>query len=333
MTFIAKYTPSHLRDFEYTNAEVEIRENNKTSFILRTLMEIDDLNILLIGGSNAGKTTLLYALVREYYGINKGAPIPESNILCINNLKEQGIQFFKNEMKTFCQSHCSIYGKKKIVLIDDMDMVNKQSQQVFRNYIDKYRSHIHLIASCSNTQKVIESLQSRLHMIRIHPPTELQIRSMMERIIREEVILLDQQSRDYLIERSNGSIRTVINYLEKIAIFSNTDVIVSRDICESLCSTISFQQFEEYTHAVKQGQLKEAVRILYSIYDYGYSVIDILEYFFAFIKGTTLLTEDEKYEAIPLLCKYITVFHNVHENSIELSFFTNNVMSQVTPLR
>jgi len=325
MTFIAKYTPSYLRDFEQTPNE------HQTAFILRTLMEIDDMNILLIGGSNAGKTALLYALVREYYGLNKGVAIPESNILCINNLKEQGIQFFKNEMKTFCQSHCSIYGKKKIVLIDDIDTVNKQSQQVFRNYIDKYRSHIHLIASCSNTQKVIESLQSRLHMIRIHPPSESQIRLLMEHIIQEESLDLDESSRDYLMERSNSSIRTVIHYLEKIAIFRESGVVLSRDVCESLCSTISFQEFEKYTRAVKSGNLQDAVHILYSIYDYGYSVIDILEYFFAFIKKTPLLSEDEKYETIPLLCKYITTFHNIHENSIELALFTNNWMTLFQP--
>jgi len=324
-TFISKYTPSYLRDFEYCDEKAEIREPNKTSFILRTLMDIDDLNILFIGGANSGKTTILYAILREYYGLSEHTNIPETDIMFINNLKEQGIQFFKNEMKTFCQSHCSIYGKKKIVVIDDIDTVNKQSQQVFRNYIDKYRSHVHLIASCSNAQKVIESLQSRLHIIRIHPPTLKQIESIMDRIIREEVILVDRGCRDYLLERSNGSIRTVINNLEKIKIFSEDGVIISRGVCEKLCSTISFHQFEEYVAALKSDDLAKAIQILYSIYDYGYSVIDILEYFFVFTKSTKLLNDDEKYQTIPLLCKYITVFHNVHENCIELALFTNNL--------
>jgi DNA polymerase III delta prime subunit len=324
-TFIEKYTPSYLRDFDYTHDSDETRECNKTTFILRTLMEIDDLNILLIGGANSGKTTMLYALLREYYGLSKNANIPETNIMFINNLKEQGIKFFKNEMKTFCQSHCSIYGKKKIVVIDDIDTVNKQSQQVFRNYIDKYQSNIHIVSSCANAQKVIESLQSRLHIIRIQPPTVKQIEQMMDRILREEVIFIDQGCREYLMERSNYNVRTVITNLEKLKIYSEPGVILSRAVCEPLCSTISFHQFEEYVAAVKRGDLAEAVRIFYSIYDYGYSVIDILEYFFAFIKCSTLLTEDEKYQTIPLLCKYITVFHNVHENCIELALFTNNL--------
>ena len=144
---------------------------------------------------------------------------------------------------------------------------------------------------------------------------------------------IDQGCRDYLMERCNYNVRTVITNLEKLKIYSEPGVILSRAVCEPLCSTISFHQFEEYVAAAKRGDLREAVRIFYAIYDYGYSVIDILEYFFAFIKCSSLLTEDEKYRTIPLLCKYITVFHNVHENCVELALFTNNFSRGVGALR
>jgi hypothetical protein len=40
---------------------------------------------------------------------------------------------------------------------------------------------------------------------------------------------------------------------------------------------------------------------------------------------TKIISEDIKYKIIPFLCKYITVFHNVHEDGIELALFTNNL--------
>jgi DNA polymerase III delta prime subunit len=306
--------------------------------IVRTLMEIDDLNVLFIGNASSGKTTILYAILREYYGLSKTDNIPETNILFINNLKEQGINYFRNEMKTFCQSHCSIYGKKKIIVIDDLDTVNEQSQQVFRNYIDKYKSNIHFISACSNIQKVIESLQSRLHIINIHPPTISQIKECMERIIEIEGIRMDTPSRDFLLKKSNRSIRNVINNLEKIYIYGLSDGLsnnvptqqmITLDICKQLCTTISVSQFEDYFRVLKQSDLSKAIHILYDIHDYGYSVIDILEYFFTFMKTTELLTEDEKYRIVPLLCKYISVFHNIHEDCIELALFTNDVYKVV----
>jgi len=338
-TFIAKYAPQYLRDFlceegnssadENGNGMKETRETqSRTSgaeYVLKTLIDLDEMNVLLVGGFNSGKTTMLYALAREYYH-SSGAPLSENNVLFINNLKEQGIQFFRNDMKTFCQTHCSVPGKKKVILIDDMDGINKQSQQVFRNYIDKHRQHVCVIASCSNLQKVVESLQSRLHIVRIQPPTRRQIASMMDKIITKEAIAVDRGCREYLLERSNDNICNVINNLEKLSIYGRDGVILSRDVCEKLCSTISFHQFELYLGALIRRDLRDAIRIIYSLYDYGYSVIDILEYFFEFVKTTRLVEEGVKYKIVPNICESISIFHNTHENGIELAVFTNKVL-------
>ena len=316
-TFISKYKPYYLNDFCM---------NEKMMSILRTLLEIDDLNILFIGSAGSGKTTLLYSLIREYYGLAKNASIPETNILFINSLKEQGINYYRNDMKTFCQSHCSIYGKKKMIVIDDLDTVNEQSQQVFRNYIDKYKHNIHFISVCTNIQKVIESIQSRIHIIQIQPPSIEEIKTIMNYIITQEKIVIDEESIQYLLLVSNNSLRVLINYLEKMYIYGEPITI---DICMKMCSTISNKTFEEYIDLLKRGDLQSAIMILYDIYDQGYSVIDILDYFYTFIKITDIVDEETKYKIIPFLCKYITIFNKLHEDVIELSFFTNNLHSLV----
>jgi len=285
-------------------------------------LEINNLNLLFIGDQSSGKTSLLYALVREYYNLDRHDSLPENNILVINNLKEQGIQYFRNEMKTFCQSRSAIYGKKKLVVIDDIDTINEQSQQVFRNYIDKYKHNIHFISVCTNIQKVIESIQSRLHIIKINQPVEDQIMGIMNKIIDNEQLDIDNESRAYLYKISNGSIRLLVNYLEKIYILKRP---VDIEFCKKICYIISFRQFENYMDLLKRKQLTDAIDILNGIYDYGYSVIDILDYFFSFIKATPVIDEDVKYRIIPLLCKYITIFHNVHEDCIELALFTNDL--------
>jgi DNA polymerase III delta prime subunit len=314
-TFISKYKPYFINDFCI---------DDKLKSTLKTLLEIDNLNLLFIGNASSGKTSLLCALIREYYKLKKDDSLPENNILFINNLKEQGIQYFRNEMKTFCQSRSVIYGKKKLVIIDDIDTINEQSQQVFRNYMDKYKHNIHFISVCTNIQKVIESIQSRIHIIKINQPTKEQIMDIMNRVVKEESIIVNEEAKQYLYLTSKGSIRLLINYLEKIYILKKE---VDLELCKKICSIISFQHFETYIECLQTNRLTDAIDIFYSIYDYGYSVIDILDYFFTFIKNTNFLNEDKKYLIIPLLCKYITIFHNVHEDSIELALFTNDVYS------
>ena len=314
-TFIIKYKPYFLNEFSLDESLHQM---------ILTLFEIDDLNTLFIGESGTGKTTLLYALIREYYGLSKTDSIPETNILFVNTIKEQGINYFRNEMKTFCQSTCSIYGKKKMIIIDDIDMVNEQSQHVFRNYIDKYSKNIHFISVCSNIQKVIESIQSRVHILKLKLPTSSDIENIMNYIIEKESIIIDDASREYLLFISGNSIRTMINHLEKIYIYGNP---ITYEVCDKMCSSISNTIFEKYINYLKDGEIVKSIKIIYEISETGYSVIDILDFFFTFIKQTTLIDEETKYRVIPILCKYITIFHTIHEDTIELALFTNNLYS------
>jgi DNA polymerase III gamma/tau subunit len=97
-----------------------------------------------------------------------------------------------------------------------------------------------------------------------------------------------------------------------------------------LCSNISFFIFEEYTKLVLDKKFKESIHLIYEIFDKGYSVMDILDNYFIFVKNTAILTEEQKYKIIPFICKYISIFHNIHEDEIELSLFTNNLINIVS---
>jgi DNA polymerase III delta prime subunit len=316
-TFILKYRPYFINDFYL--------ENSHTT-VLKTLQDINDLNLLIVGNPCSGKTSLVYAIIREYYGMNETATFPEYNITFINNLKEQGIQYFRTEMKTFCQSSSNIPNKKKIIVVDDIDTINEQSQQVFRNYIDKYSKNIMFISVCTNIQKVNESLQSRLHILKMNQVNRTHLECTMNKIVTNESLSIEPLAKDFLLNISNNSIRVLINHLEKIFILGQH---ADLPLVQKLCSNISYVQFENYLGKLKSKDLLGATGILYEIHDYGYSVIDILDYFFSFVKFTSTLTEVEKYNVLPFLCKYITIFHKMHEDVIELAFFTNNLMSIV----
>ena len=313
-TFVAKYRPYFIQDF---NTDPQFKA------VLRSLIDIDDINILVTGTTNSGKTSLLSAIIRDYYHLEKHQGFPENNIMFINSLKEQGINYYRNEMRTFSQSKCSIHGKKKLVIVDDLDLINDQSQQVFRNYIDKYKSNINFVSVCSNVHKVIESTQSRVHILRLEPPSREMVEQLMDNIIQKEGLQLTVDAKKYILSFSNYSIREVITHLEKINILSVGEVDLNK--CKSIISNISHKQFEEYISMLRSKNLNDAIQILYKIYDYGYSVIDILDLFYIFVKSTNNLSEDEKYRVLPCLCKYITYFHSMHEDIIEIVLFTNDL--------
>lgn len=313
-----KYRPYYVSDFNM---------NERFLNVYNILSKIDDLNILFVGGENSGKTSLLYATIRDYYKLTRDDALPNTEIMFINNLKEQGINYFRSELMTFCKSKCSIHGKKKLVIFDDMDSINEHSQQVFRNYIDKYKSNVNFIGVCSNIQKIIETLQSRLHIMKIHSLDKSQIRDIMCRIVKEEKIYIDDESIEYILGVSDDNIRNVINNIEKIYICgSSPKKPINIESCKRICSNISYNKLNVFLTHVKERQVEDAIDVLYSIHDDGYSVIDILDYFFNFLKVTNNLDEKLKYLIIPIICKYITIFNTIHENKIELALFARDII-------
>jgi DNA polymerase III delta prime subunit len=312
--FLNKYQPTRFSDFETDSEMIDI---------LNTLININNLNILFIGDIGCGKTAFLNAVIREYYKMNS---LVEDNILHINSLKEQGINYYRNDVKTFCQTCSSVKGKKKIVVLDDIDLINEQSQQVFRNCIDKYSHNVHFISSCSNSQKVIESLQSRLIIIKIKPLHRENLTTIMHKIKIAENITIDSDAEQFILNVCNNTAKILINYMEKFKLLNQP---ITFELANNVCTNISFHIFNEYTQLIKDKQLTKAVSILYNLYDKGYSVMDILDNYFLFVKNTDLLTEKQKYNVIPIICKYITVFHNIHEDEIELALFSNNMFTSL----
>lgn len=310
--FLKKYQPKWYTDFIIDDNYIQL---------LNTLLKMDNLNILFIGNSGCGKTSLIEATIREYYKIDK---IPSDNVLIINNLKEQGIQYYRTEVKTFCQTRSNIPNKKKIIMLDDIDLINDQSQQVFRNCIDKYSHNVQFISSCSNIQKVIDSIQSRCCIVKIKPLKKQYLKKIYNKIKKNENIQITKNAEEFILNICNNSTRQLINYLEK---FKLLNIKIDNKKVKEICTNISYYEFEHYTEFwLKQKNLKKAVKIIYNIFNKGYSVMDILDSYFIFIKFTNLLKENDKFLIIKVICRYISIFHNVHESEIELTFFTNDLI-------
>ncbi len=314
--FLVKYQPNTLKDFI---ASDDLKDFIETSIIM------DNLNLMLVGECSSGKTALLNIIIKLYYSdVELSAEKYDKQILFVNSLKEQGINFYRTDVKTFCQTKSSVFGKKKIVILDDVDFINEQSQQVFRNCIDKYSDSVNFIITCINTQKVIESLQSRSTPIKLSPLSKEQIKPIISRIIINENIQIDDDAVEFILSISNNSIRLLINYLEK---FKLLDKKITYDLANKLCTNISYNTFIEYTNCCKANKLIDALSIIFEIYNCGYSVMDILDSYMNFVKRTNSLSEDFKYKILPVICKFIAVLHSIHEDEIELAIFTNNIIN------
>ena len=313
--FIIKYQPKKINDFKMCN---DLKTFIETSIVF------DNLYFLLVGNPGSGKTTLLNIIINMYYeGIDMKTSLRETHILFINSLKEQGIQFYRNEVKTFCQTKSIIPNKKKFVILDDIDFINEQSQQVFRNCIDKYSDNVNFLISCINNQKVIESLQSRTTIIKLNNLNNNSLSEIMNYIIDCEKIVISDEAKKLLLVYVNDSVRLLINYLEKFKIL---DIEIDKEMIVKLCSNINHYIFKQYIEYCKLSDQTASIKIIYDLFDKGYSVMDILDNLFFYIKKTDIISELDKYNLLPIICKYIAIFHDIHEDNIELLLLTNDII-------
>uniref|UniRef100_A0A6C0AXW2 Uncharacterized protein n=1 Tax=viral metagenome TaxID=1070528 RepID=A0A6C0AXW2_9ZZZZ len=310
MDFISqKYKPTKLDDFLIKDDFVDI---------VKSFINIDNLNIIVVGGMTTGKTSLIDLIVKNYYNNTHNY---KDNVLYINSLYDQGISQLRQDIRTFCQTYSMIPNKKKFIVLDDIDFIPIQNQQILRNFIDKYNNNVFFIMSCSNVNKVIESIQSKQYMIKINNFNYHSLLHVSKNIINKEKINITQDAIDFIIKISNNSIRVILNYLDKIKILNNTE-LVDLDYIKNICTNIKYSEFDKYLQYIQEDRIKDAIDILDYHYSNGYSVIDILDIFFEYIKLTNIIDENLKFNIIESIIKSIIIFNEIHEDDIELSFFT-----------
>ena len=144
------------------------------------------------------------------------------------------------------------------------------------------------------------------------------------KIKKAEKLDIEKKAEEFILNICNNSIRLLINYMEK---FKLLNISITEKKVKEICTNISFYEFEKYTEEwYINKDLKFAIQIINSIYKKGYSVMDILDSYFTFIKITDMIEENIKYKIIRLILKYIALFHTLHENEVELALFTNELL-------
>ena len=146
------------------------------------------------------------------------------------------------------------------------------------------------------------------------------MKGFLRKIIKQENIDLNDDVIDFVIRVSNNSLRLQINYIEK---FKLLQMPITIELAKKLCCNISYTIFEKYTEAILKNNRRDAIQIINSIYNNGYSVMDILDNYFEYIKITDKINEEKKYLFIKLIATSISRFHAQNEHCIELSLLTH----------
>ena len=308
--FISKYVPRCFADFKYKEELI---------YDLKMLIELNEMNIIFVGETGVGTSMLINILINECYTKEE----IETHVLVINSLSDLNVVQCRTDLKYFCQ--LKTHTKKKMVCIDDLDLINESNQQVMRNFIDKYSSNVNFVCTCTNIKKVVEPMYSRLISINLSLYTSEQLYNIFNTICIKEKINIHDDAKKFLITNTNNSIRHLLSIIEKCKLYKCD---ISIELASKLCTNISFKDFDSYFKLIFKHDIYESSNILLNIYNLGFSVIDIYDEMLHYIKYIDL-DEQKKYLIIKILSKYISMFYNGEEHELQLITFSNTLIKSI----
>ena len=311
---INKYKPTKIQDCNFDVNTMTILEN----FIANT-----NYNFIVQGESGSGKSSTINIIINKYF--NSNSFLINTNVCYITILKDQGVNFYKNDIKLFINNYTN-NGYKKFIVIEDVELFSEAIQLNFVELIKNYKSNIFFLLSTSNVLKINVTLYEMLDIIELKKIDEMFLTTILNTILNSENLTIDDSIKKYIINLSNNSINNLINNIEKIKLLYNNFNCLDDLIQLDIVSDIIISNFDILVDKCTNGSIKESMDYILNLIDKGYSIIDILENFLYYIKyNNSSICEENKFLIIKNIIKYINNYFTIEEDNIEIIFFVNNL--------
>ncbi|MBI3559485.1 DNA polymerase III subunit gamma/tau [Candidatus Gottesmanbacteria bacterium] len=105
----------------------------------------------------------------------------------------------------------------KIYIIDEVHMLSTSAFNALLKILEEPPSHVIFILATTDPQKLPETITSRCLIYDFGKATDSEIKEKLQKIIKEEKIVVTDQTLDILIERAKGSHRDAQKLLEQFA--------------------------------------------------------------------------------------------------------------------
>lgn len=198
--WVDKYRPKTLDDY-VLNAD--LKEYFRNMITANTLQ-----NCTFLGTQGSGKTTLAKILANEF----------DAEVLFVKCATEGTIDVLRSKVEPFCNA-CSIFGRLKIVILDELDSASSTGESNFqkglRTLIEAAQDDTRFLIT-ANYQKIIPAILSRSPII----PLKFDKKDLLihvKKILDLEEIKYTKESLKAFIEEAFGyypDCRRIINYLQ-----------------------------------------------------------------------------------------------------------------------
>lgn len=210
-----KYRPEFIKDVK-SHTQIKQVMNH---FLLKKNFP----NMLFYGPSGVGKTTLILAIAKEYYGDSY-----QDCVLELNASDERGINVVRNKIKTLSQFITKKFPYKMIIL-DEVDSMTNDSQAALRMIMENHHKNTRFCLICNNINKIIKPVISRCSLFYFKKIQSNIIFSCLKNIASKENMEVTDDDINHTIDKSDGDLRKCINFLD-LGLFEQNKFCVDKII-------------------------------------------------------------------------------------------------------
>jgi len=176
-------------------------ENLKKS-LSKYLEQNDILNLIFYGPAGTGKTTLAKLIVNNL----------ECDYLYINASDERGIETIRDKVQGFASTIS--FEPIKVVILDEADFLTIQAQASLRNIIETFSRTTRFIMTCNFVERIIDPLQSRCQVLKIIPPSKVDVAKHIAGIMERENISFEREDLKIIVNQYYPDLRKCLNTIQ-----------------------------------------------------------------------------------------------------------------------
>jgi replication factor C small subunit len=221
-------------------------------------------NLLLAGPAGVGKTSVAKALCEEL----------DVDLLFVNASNNRGIDEVRTTLTTFASSS-SLFGKKKVVLLDEADNLTPDAQKAMRAMIEEFQSHCRFILTCNYPHTIIDAIKSRCSVINFHaqdPKVRKELSGLFFKrlvgIMKENQVTFDQKVLAKFIMNKAPDWRGIINTVQGSIHNGELDDGILGATADALVEYIKHKKWEDARKWVFENSFMHPVQIQDELFNF-----------------------------------------------------------------
>jgi len=176
-------------------------------------------HVLLHGEAGVGKTAILKAFLKDFYGDTFAYNFVEFNSSVTN-----GIAWVREELPKLCSKQAKEPFSFKVFFLSEIDGMTPAAQFALRRPMEIYSNTVRFFADANHINKLIKPIRSRFIEYFVRNLNEDEILDFLNRIIQFEDLSANKDVLNYITKKCKGDLRTAVNQFQSVAHLPNITV-------------------------------------------------------------------------------------------------------------